>query len=564
MSEFLHLLKYKAIAFVKPDAEIKPSTVVKGFFGGIIYILFAYGIYKVTYAVTDQMLNTFHIGLYLYHKFIAVILLIFFITVNIGNILVSFTTLYKSQDVLHLLTKPVSVKNLFIVKFLDNFFYSSTTLFLLILSALLAYGQFFRLGFEFYFISVLLLILPYLFIAGLSGVLALFLIIKFAQKIGIRTTIAVILITYITGVLIFFALNDPGVAVQQAINNLQSVEPGYLFRESRLFLLFPNNWIANAFFWMARGEYLYALTYIIFLLSMGGALFYITVEVAGRFYYRSFFIISDFDTLRREKGGSNYTILGFEGKTFGSPAFNSEFKREFWMFFRDPVQVIHASLLGFLILMFLLNIGGKPFRFFLSYHPDLQTIIYLTIFLFTSFLVASLSLRFIFPYFNLWGQAFWRIKSSPVDLRKVLAARFVIYLVIMTIIAEFINYFINKNFSSSILMMSSIVTFFSALTMVSINYGMGAVFINLKEKNPIRISSSQGASISFLINMIYLVFVITFMFSPLRDYFLRARPFAINTTPENFSFTIGTIAIVSVLLSVFSLSFAYRSLKRDY
>lgn len=378
MNEFFLILKYKAIAFVRPEAELKPSVFLKGLFGGLIYLLFAYGVYCVTLAVTEQMLEKFRIGLYLYHKFLAVVLLIFFITVNVGNVLVSFTTLYKSKDVLNLLTKPVSIKNLFIVKFLDNFFYSSTTLFLLILSALIAYAQYFNLGIGFYFISICLMLLPYLFIAGLIGVLLLFLIIAVSNRIGIRNALIIIISVYLTGVLFFFLINDPSTAVEQVITNLENRELSFFYLENDLFLLFPNNWIANAFYWIVRGENTFAFGYIVFLLTASLVVFYITVQIAGTFYYKSFFMVSEFRLTKKEKTGNSDSVLGFEKKTLISPVFNAELKREFWMFLRDPVQIIHASLLLFLIFLFITNIGGKPFRFFQTYNPDLQTIIYLT------------------------------------------------------------------------------------------------------------------------------------------------------------------------------------------
>jgi len=62
---------------------------------------------------------------------------------------VSFSTLYKSQEVFHLFTKPISFTNIFLIKFLDNFFYSSTTLLLIITAVLLGYGNYFNFSFGF-------------------------------------------------------------------------------------------------------------------------------------------------------------------------------------------------------------------------------------------------------------------------------------------------------------------------------------------------------------------------------------------------------------------------------
>ena len=50
-----------------------------------------------------------HIGLYLYHRFLEMILFIFFIAVNLGNIIVSYSTLYKSSEVAYPYDKTAAV-----------------------------------------------------------------------------------------------------------------------------------------------------------------------------------------------------------------------------------------------------------------------------------------------------------------------------------------------------------------------------------------------------------------------------------------------------------------------
>jgi len=83
------------------------------------------------------------------------ILFIFFMSINIGNIVVSYSTLYKSAEVNYLITKPVEPAKIFTIKFLDNFFYSSSTLLMILFALLLGYTFYFHLGISQFLVLVL-------------------------------------------------------------------------------------------------------------------------------------------------------------------------------------------------------------------------------------------------------------------------------------------------------------------------------------------------------------------------------------------------------------------------
>ncbi len=158
MRDLLHIFYYKIILFLKVNSPFNLSSVLKSLGSGFVYLLFAYGCYSLTFSTIDYLLVNVKIGSFLLHRFILVVLFIFFITINIGNIVVSFSTLYKSKEVNFLITKPISFTKLFLIKFLDNFFYSSTTLLLIITSVLIGYAVYFNLNWVFYPVALFLLI----------------------------------------------------------------------------------------------------------------------------------------------------------------------------------------------------------------------------------------------------------------------------------------------------------------------------------------------------------------------------------------------------------------------
>jgi hypothetical protein len=81
---------------------------------------------------------------------------------------------------------------------------------------------------------------------------------------------------------------------------------------------------------------------------------------------------------------------------------------------------------------------------------------------------------------------------------------------------------------------------------------MGAVYANYKEKNPIRVASSQGASLTFLFTIIYLVLLIVLLFSPLSNYFyaIDKRSLASVSQLIYTSVILGTIAFIMSYLNI--------------
>ena len=157
MKDVLHILYYKILIFLKVNSPFNFSAFLKSLGSGIVYSIFAYGCFVMTSNTIEYLLENVRIGSFLLHRFVLVVLFMFFIAINVGNMVVSFSTLYKSKEVFHLITKPISYTKLFLIKFLDNFFYSSTTLLLIITAVLLGYGFYFNLGLWFYPFALLLL-----------------------------------------------------------------------------------------------------------------------------------------------------------------------------------------------------------------------------------------------------------------------------------------------------------------------------------------------------------------------------------------------------------------------
>lgn len=134
-----------------------------------------------------------------------------------------------------------------------------------------------------------------------------------------------------------------------------------------------------------------------------------------------------------------------------------------------------------LISIFISSISGIDIIVLDVYNQYLKTIIYLVVTLFNVFLVASLSLRFVFPLISLEGEALWKIRSAPINFNQLLSKRLLIYFTIIFYCP--VDYiFSNYQFPAQLAIIAQLNAAITTITLVSLNFGMGGIFQTSKKK----------------------------------------------------------------------------------
>lgn len=563
MSQILHIFKYKFLVFIRLNSKIDFESILKNLISSIIYIGFAAGAFWFSQKFINFIVVEIKVGLFLLHEFISMVLFIFFIAVNIGNIIVSYSTLYKSSEVTYLFSKPITSTKIFAIKFLDNFFYSSSTLLLILLSVLAGYSVYFELSVTSFLILFLFNFIPFIFSAGSLGVIILLLIIKAASKFSFKKVIFVLAALYITVIFIFFKVNSPIDLVTSVMKLYPFVDTNQYLSEfvSPLIKYLPNKWLSEAAYWITRDEISKAVILSIQQIITSLLLFAAAISLGKKWYSETWLQNIKLNSEYSVSKNRNKSILSFEINSPLKPQTESIIKRDLLLFFREPSQVIHFTVLFFLIIIFISSVAGIRYIGLGNFY--LQTGIYLAVFVFNLLLISTISLRFIFPLISLEGMTHWKVRSAPIENNFLLKRKIAILGFIIFIIGVSISYYTSFRFVFLIELMSFLITTMAVLTIISINLGMGGLFVNYKEKNPIRISSSQGASITFLINLIYMLFIVILLFDPISSYFLAVmihRPFDI----VKILYPVFPISIISIMLiSIFTRA-AVNSFKKDF
>jgi ABC-2 type transport system permease protein len=196
--------------------------------------------------------------------------------------------------------------------------------------------------------------------------------------------------------------------------------------------------------------------------------------------------------------------------------------------------------------------------------PLLQTTSFLVVFLFNGFLVASLLLRFVFPAISLEGEPFWCVRSAPVSLRKLYLYKLIVALVAIVVISEVLvatSTYLLRN--DPLLVRFAVVCMgLIAIGLTGLNLGAGSYFAIYREKNPIRVASSQGASLTFLASMSFLSFSAMIVVLPLKKYFdnLIIRGWL---TTDWMALPIVLVGVFSVVVFLVSTGIGLRAFHRD-
>lgn len=157
----------------------------------------------------------------------------------------------------------------------------------------------------------------------------------------------------------------------------------------------------------------------------------------------------------------------------------------------------------------------------------------------------------------------------PLDLRKAYFTKFALGFLLVVLPALLVAVFSNIPFvrmseRRPLLMYFGLFsTFWVTLTLVSLNLGLGGYFANYQEKSPIRVASSQGATLTFLVSLVYLISLASIIILPLREYFQSLFQFL----PFDMTMIVApgtTLGVLSAGLSAFALVVGLRSLQRDF
>ncbi len=401
----------------------------------------------------------------------------------LSNIITAISSFYLSRDIPFFLSRPVEIKDIIRLKSFESILNSSWMVMSFIPPVFIAYGVSYNVPIN-YYISILVALLLFIFItAGIGISIAHILTRLFPAKKARNALLGIGIIFFL---LLYFILRSiiPGdlSTPEGLINSVMT------FRTDSPLL--PSYWITEAILPMFKNngpDLFYS-----FVLLSNGAFFLLLSAIIGQWFYRG--------NIERIQPSGKIIGRGFL-KYFYPNKNMAIIYKDIKMFFRDTGQWSQIFIIGALIMVYIYNFKSIPVDAISGLSPFIKELMVLVNMVMAGLVLSAVAARFLYTSVSLEGQAFWVIRTTPVDIARFLRSKFLYASIPVTLLIVFLVFVTNLAMDIKGMLMSvSIATVLMLCISVSgLGTGFGAIYPKFKYENIASVSMSIGGMVFMLI-----------------------------------------------------------------
>lgn len=491
-------------------------------------------------------------GSFLINRLFSLFFLGMGMMLTVSSIATTYATFFRSDEVAFLLTKPVRTSNLVLYKFWESSGLSSWAFFFIVVPFIAAYTWHEKMS-PMFPVWTLVFSIPFLVLCCSLGSLVTVLVVRIMPARVPAWVPGSVLVAAIGGMLWFIRLQVPEMGDDLQLN-LRRLVPGLSLASNPLV---PSWWLSEGISSVVGHQWLRGGMFMV-CLSASAAVSVAAMEWAGGAVFFNAWLKASGVGTRKSSGPSLFNLLERAARAWPHDI-RAIVLKDIRTFFRDPMQWSQAFIFFGLLALYFANV--RSFKYHLLPESWRNTIAFLNIFSVSS-VVCSLGSRFIYPQLSLEGQGFWLLGLSPTTMRRILAAKFLLALIPMTLISVVL-----MQLSSSMLKAEPLVRIVAStmaagisIAVCGLSTGLGAVFLDIKQRNPAAIVSGFGGTLNLILGLAVMVGTIL----PFGIVFHLRTTRAISPTEAAWyiAFSMGWMILVVLLATVVPLRLAVRSLGR--
>ncbi|HXG72040.1 MAG TPA: hypothetical protein VNJ04_15630 [Gemmatimonadaceae bacterium] len=536
----LHLLSPKILtARAKPlgERENRAGRLILFTLIGGIFWLFVFGL---LYRLLKYFRGIPEIGALLAGKLLGLMLVSLFGILILSNIVTALSSFFLAKDLDLLVAAPVDWLRLYGAKLLETAVNSSWMVVLVATPVLTAYGISYEGGLLYPIIAIGAMI-PFLFIPAAIGSAVTLMLVNIFPARRTRDILSVIAVLAAAGVLLIFRLVRPErLARPEGFRSL--VEFISVLRTPTSPLM-PSEWAAQGIMsWLREDPEILPF----YLLWSTAAAVVVFGALLHRWLYTSGFSKSQESGERWVRQGAIGKLVGRMLTPWGVMRRELVLK-EMRLFFRDTTQWSQLILLTVLVVVYVFNIKFLPLRgegitFFL------RNIIPFVNLVLAGFVLASIAARFIFPGISLEGRTLWLLRSSPLEMRQLLWAKFwvgTLPLLVLALILVFATDVLLE--VNSFMMWVSVFTItMMTFAIAGLALGFGALFPKFNTENAAQIPTSFGG---LVLMMASIALIGTVIVVEARPVFRYAGASLLGTQPSSIELWVGFALSAAICLA---------------
>ncbi|MEI6150324.1 MAG: hypothetical protein WCS01_14585 [bacterium] len=408
-----------------------------------------------------------------------------------SNAVTSYSTIFRSRETAFLLTGPLDIRSLITYKFIESTLLSSWAFIFLIVPFAGAYAWHERLGLPFALWTALFSI-PYVVLCGGLGTLLALVAVRWLPRN--RLFWGLIVTAGLVGLGLLLRQHQPELRDETSFI-LNRVLPGLQLAS---YPLAPNTWVAEGIMSLTGGQFARGMllwcTLVSHMLFIG-----LLVQGLGTSTFHAAYqrVAGSSDTRRRPA-----ELLGRLDRmlTFLPHDVRGMVMKDMRSFLRDPMQWSQALIFfGLLAIYFA---GFRSFRY--DQLPEIwrNLIVFLNIFSVSS-VICSLASRFVFPQLSLEGHSFWILGLAPTGMGRILATKFLLSALAMVTVSAGLMSLATwmLQVGPGLKMVAIGVAMAISISVTALASGLGAVFIDLKQPNPVAVISGFGGTVNLVLSL---------------------------------------------------------------
>lgn len=424
----------------------------------------------------------------------------------LSNIITAISSFYLSKDIPFLLTKPIAITDILRLKALETFLNSSWMVMSFIPPVFIAYGVSYHAPAGYYLATISLLVLFLLLTAGLGICMAHMLIRFFPAR---RTKIVLLGVGMFLFLLLYFTMKS---VIPQTLETPEDLLGSFMSFRTDAPLL-PGYWITETVLPVLRGKSP-DIFYLLVLLS-NTAFFSLLSSAVGMRLFRK-----NIEKLQPSGQGPGMGLLG----GFYPDQKTAVFYKDIKVFFRDTGQWSQVTIIGALVMVYIYNFKSIPIDAMSGLTPFIRELMLLINMTMAGLVLSAVAARFLYSSVSLEGEAFWIIRTAPINISRFLWSKFLYGCLAVTLIIVLVVYLTNLAINvTGLLMYTSVgTTLLLCISVSGLGTGLGAIYPKFRYENIASVSMSLGG-MAFMVLAI-LVVLTTLALEAWIFYLLHAGP----------------------------------------
>lgn len=518
MRETILLLTAKILSYKNSSKQEDKRRVLRFAIFFTIGLLFWFGTFLVFFRVLSYFSRIEVIGPLLASKLLAMVFLTFFSLLIFSNVITALSTYFLSDDLQLLNSLPMSLGSLYASRFIENIVNSSWTALFFSFPVFLAYGLVYKASLL-YYLTLIGVIVPFLMVSAAMGIMLILLLVYIFPARRLKDIILLASILLVGVVFLFIRFLQP--------ERLVDPESFYLVMDYITDLklptsqLIPSQWATNAISPFLFGHIGDLLFYVLLLWSTGLAFVVMGEWVFERIYYDAWSKAQEAKSAKLSRSKILNRLLEIVLKPLSSQN-QAIVLKDLRTFLRDTNQWPQLFLIGALIIIYIYNFSVLPLEkspmptFYLE---NLISFINLGL---AAFVISAIAVRFTFPSISLEGKSFWILRSSPLEVHRLLWSKFWVSFFFLLIPAEIliITTDILMNATHFMIWLSAITIGCMTFGITSLGIGLGTYFPRFKADNVSQIATGFGGMIYMIVAVSFIGLVVLLEARPVYLFFM--------------------------------------------